>query len=66
MARKKARVIERLCVACGACVGVCPVSAIEVVKGMFARVDEKKCVGCMKCSNVCPASVIEMIEEDVI
>ena len=62
MAKKKAKVIERLCVACGTCVDVCPVNAINVLKGMFARVDELKCVGCSKCAKVCPASVIDMRE----
>lgn len=64
MARRKAKVIEKLCVACGTCVDVCPVNAINVLKGMFARVDEGKCVGCGKCVKVCPASVIDMIEKE--
>ena len=64
MARRKAKVIEKLCVACGTCVDVCPVNAINVLKGMFARVDEDKCVGCGKCEKVCPASVIDMIEKE--
>ena len=63
MARKKALVNKKLCVACGACADECPVSAIEVFKGMFARVDEKLCVGCSKCAKICPASVIDMIEK---
>lgn len=62
MARKKARVNEELCVACGACLDECPVAAIEVFKGMFARVDEKLCVGCSKCEKICPASIIDMLE----
>ena len=64
MARRKAKVIEKLCVACGTCLDVCPVNAINVLKGMFARVDEDKCVGCGKCEKVCPASIIDMIEKE--
>lgn len=64
MARPKAVVNEKLCVACGACADECPVSAIEVFKGMFARVDEKLCVGCRKCEKICPASVIDMVEKE--
>ncbi len=64
MARTKAKVVENLCVACGTCVDVCPVNAINILKGMFARVDDNKCVGCGKCERVCPASVIDMIEKE--
>lgn len=66
MTKRKAIVVENLCVACGTCIDVCPVKAIEIFKGMFARIDEDKCVGCAKCSKVCPASVIDMIEREVI
>lgn len=60
--RRRARVDERLCVACGCCVKVCPREAIAVVGGVCARVDEVRCVGCGKCARECPASVIDMYE----
>lgn len=60
--RRKAVVSQRDCVACGCCAKVCPLSAIQVVKGVAAQVDGSKCVGCGKCVKECPASVIELWE----
>ena len=60
--RRKAVVDQRSCVACGCCMKVCPLSAIQVIRGVMARVDESKCVGCGKCAGECPASVIEIRE----
>lgn len=60
--RRKALVDSAACVACGCCVKVCPVRAIEVVRGIAARVDHSKCVGCGKCAAECPASVIGLQE----
>jgi len=45
-----------VCVACGACVGVCPYSAItmEEFRGKkFAKVNEAMCQGCGTCSAAC-------------
>lgn len=58
--KRKAKVDKSVCVACGNCQQVCPVSAIQIHKGINAVVDEEKCVGCGKCAKACPASVIEM------
>lgn len=60
--RRKAVVDGFDCVACGCCVKVCPLQAIEIVHGMMARVKEETCVGCGKCAKECPASVIEIRE----
>lgn len=57
-----AAVDERACVACGCCVKVCPLQAIEIVRGVMAQVRQEKCVGCGKCARECPASVIEIRE----
>jgi len=58
--KKKAKVLREDCVACGACVKVCPVEAITVYKGIFAEVDHIMCIGCTKCAVICPASAITM------
>lgn len=63
--KRKAYVDRGDCVACGCCVKVCPMDAIEVYRGLYARVDEDKCVGCGKCAKECPASVIEIKEAAV-
>lgn len=60
--KRRALVDETNCVACGCCVKVCPLSAIQVRKGVAARVDGAKCVGCGKCVKECPASVIALQE----
>ncbi len=60
--RKKACVSVDECVACGCCVKVCPMEAIEIVKGIRALVNIEKCVGCGKCAKECPASVIDIRE----
>ena len=53
------------CVACGCCVKVCPLSAIQVRHGVRAAVDPERCVGCGKCAKECPASVIVLQEVSV-
>lgn len=62
--RKKRRAyVEQMdCVACGCCVKVCPMNAIQVYRGLYAQVDEDKCVGCGRCAKECPATVIEIRE----
>ena len=61
--KRKAFVDEKFCVACGSCVKVCPMSAIQVYNGIMAKVNLEKCVGCGKCAKECPASVITVKEE---
>ncbi len=58
--KRKADVNTNLCVACGACMKVCPKIAITVYKGIYAQVDTDKCVGCGICAKTCPASIIEI------
>ena len=60
--KRKAFVAQELCVACGCCVKVCPMGAIQIMKGIMAAVDFTKCVGCGKCAKECPASVITIKE----
>ncbi len=60
MAKRKAAVNIRECVACGCCMKVCPRSAISVPKGIHAEIDRNLCVGCGKCVKECPASIITL------
>ena len=60
--KRKAEVAKRDCVACGCCTKVCPMRAIQIVKGVYAEVDRDKCVGCGKCAKECPATVITITE----
>ena len=59
--KRKAQVDRRECVACGCCVKVCPLGAIEIWKGITARVSDR-CMGCGSCAAECPASVITIRE----
>ena len=63
--RRRAVVDQKACVACGCCVKVCPLQAIEIIRGVMAQVKAEKCVGCGKCAGECPASVIEIREVEV-
>ena len=65
MPSKRIAKIGSECVACGCCVKVCPMGAVQVWKGVRAVVDTKQCVGCGKCAAECPASVIELIAREV-
>ncbi len=55
-------VVGKNCVACGACMKVCPRSAIEVKNGVKAVVDADLCVGCGLCVKTCPAGILEKKE----
>lgn len=63
--KRRAVVDENACVACGCCMKVCPLSAIQVWHGIRAEVNPERCVGCGKCAKECPASVIEIREVQV-
>ncbi len=60
MAKRKAIVNIRECVACGCCIKICPRGAISIPKGTYAEIDKSLCIGCGKCANECPASIITM------
>ena len=61
--KKRLAVVDgSACVACGCCMKVCPLSAIQVWRGVRAMVNGDKCVGCGKCAGECPASVISIEE----
>gem|GEM_PF-1014008 len=50
------KVIEAECVACGACVDVCPQDAI--VMEDVAVIIQDKCVDCSACVDECPSDAI--------
>jgi len=46
------------CGYCGACVGVCPTGALELVE-TWIEVDEN-CTSCGICARICPMGAIEV------
>lgn len=44
------------CVACGTCIGECPVEAISA--GDIYVIDPDKCIDCGTCAGVCPSEAI--------
>lgn len=53
---------KTVCVACGACMKVCPREAIKIHLGCYATVDNSKCIGCSLCAKTCPAGCIAVKE----
>ncbi|UCE81419.1 MAG: 4Fe-4S binding protein [Methanobacteriota archaeon] len=53
-----AKVNKDECVACGACVDVCPEEAVTVDD--VAVIDESKCLDCGACVDECPNNSITL------
>ena len=49
------------CQGCGACMNVCPVTAISVKDGKY-WIDPTKCIECGSCVGVCPTGAISKDE----
>ncbi len=49
---------KKSCTGCAACLSICPVNAIRMVKDnegfVYPEINEKVCIDCGKCSRVCP------------
>lgn len=54
---------EKKCIACGACISLCPVNAIKLVNGK-AQINPKKCIKCGSCAQFCPINAIN-IQNDI-
>ncbi len=53
------------CFECGACLSLCPVSAIAFKEDSSVVFDEEKCIGspCGLCIDACPAKAIKLVEQ---
>lgn len=58
------KVCKNKCIACGTCVGACPVNAIDFVDGV-AKIDKEKCIGCGTCEAVCPVEAVTSNDDEV-
>lgn len=53
---------ESLCIGCGACAAICPVSAISFDKNGKAVIDPNICIKCGACQAICPVSAINIFD----
>ena len=49
---------KELCIGCGACVGVCPVGALELDEEGKSESNEEICISCGACVGTCPVEAI--------
>ncbi|HEY9053965.1 MAG TPA: DUF362 domain-containing protein, partial [Rectinemataceae bacterium] len=56
--------LSEACVGCGACVGICPAGALDLVREAGGinrvRIDDGACITCFCCHEVCPAHAIRI------
>lgn len=55
---------DRLCLACGACVGVCAFNALTLLNRRLV-VNQTACEGCRFCEKTCPVDALTLMESDL-
>jgi coenzyme F420 hydrogenase subunit beta len=59
-------VLDELCTGCGTCIGICPLSAIEMTKderkGIYLPKVDDSCNECGLCLEVCPGHAVDFKE----
>jgi len=53
------RVHQKICVLCGDCVKICPVSAIVIEKDSVC-INDDVCIGCAQCISICPKQAMKI------
>jgi ferredoxin len=53
------KIDRKKCLACGACVAVCPFLAVELTNNQIVN-NKEKCTACGICSRVCPVKAIKV------
>lgn len=60
------KVPEELCISCGMCQGVCPLSCIDMLRNKqgqyIPQINRDICVNCGKCFSICPGKGINLQE----
>ena len=59
----KKMVNKDVCIGCGACISMCPVSAIKFGADGKAEINPDICIKCKTCEGVCPVSAIKIKED---
>lgn len=49
-----------LCIGCAACVGVCPLGALELDEEGKSVCNEDVCISCGACVDTCPVEAISL------
>lgn len=52
------KVDQDTCIGCGACVGTCPVGALDFNDEGKATCDSDTCISCLACVGTCPVEAI--------
>jgi uncharacterized protein (DUF362 family)/ferredoxin len=56
------KVNKRRCKRCGACIKICPASAIKKTKDGYPEITRKMCIQCYCCHEACPHRAIDLRE----
>lgn len=52
-----------LCIACGACVEICPMAALTEDSDGGIDFDPIRCIGCGLCVSVCPTGAVQIVQK---
>ena len=52
------KINQKKCIACGACVEVCPNQVLELIEGALSFVRPQDCTYCALCEGSCPQGAI--------
>ena len=58
----KRQVDRSKCIDCGACIGLCPVDALNFDEQKALEVQEDKCIQCNACVKACPMKALSIEE----
>lgn len=54
-----------VCIACAACVDVCPMAALTLASDGTIAFDQQRCIGCGLCVGVCPTQAVQLVRKSL-
>lgn len=54
------------CIACGACVDICPMGALTMDDLGVVHFEQIRCIGCGLCVSVCPSEAVKMVRKTAV